>query len=626
MNSEAFSRSEEQLDYPPAYPNGSLHLGHLYESFLYYSYYRLSDYETRENNSSAATKKFLRQIFKHKLELQKNVRLHLGYDVNGLPLTLLARKNFPSEKNCFPRCEELALKNSRTMNEMYTKVGLTELRQVDHYMTNDTKFKTLFETFFEKVKPYLSSTRRPHLYCPSCKTFLARTETSEVEKSAKTYYFSVQDAHRTGVQHRVMTKRPELTLGCILLAKHPDDLRYHNLTEARLKINNKFKTIPVRDSKMINPQVGTGLMFVSAWGGEIDYKILTELGLSVESSLHNDDGTLKNELLTQYNLQSWAEVSSSLFKAETSDTRTTIRELCHTERSSCNQPVIYMNSRQIVLKLTVDLRTRLRKKIQQLRCSTETRNKLLNQLENFRDWCISRSKTYYSFAAEFEGVEFNVDTWFISCLTTLLGSKVIRCQGSDIVGTWAFYSLLAEVLSDTNKIQRLIVHNMIVDPHGQKLSKSKNNAPNVIQLLEGHNLASIRHYFCEKPMDRPIRFNEKEIVDISRYFRKVQNIEYKLDLLMKQQLATDSDSKSSFNAEKSLQSEISFCTEDSQMLVALKTFYTEDLLNFDFHVLYKIRAWIYKLSRRLNEFIKSQDLSAIRFLFDVCRDVLKAFS
>lgn len=631
----------EQLDYPPAYPNGSLHVGHLLESFVHYAYYNLSDYKTLSKKADPGTKYILDVLEKQKKYKKKDVCLNLGFDNNGLPIALEAKKTLGPDKCTdtkllFEECKSVIARNTKLMLEKYNYLGLTNLRCVNHYTTDDQKFKQYFDQFYENLKPFLSYTLRPQLYCKNCETFLANAEVSELNTPTKTYYFSVFDAQKT--EYTIMTRRPELLPGVVFFAKNPSDMRYKNLDNVYLTINGITNKYPVLESRVVNKDVGSGLVYVSAWGGITDYKIIQDLKINISSSLHDLNGNLSKEPLEKFNLLAWEDVIKDTPTLRVEEESSTIKELYHTERGSCTKPVIYLPSKEVVIKLPEVQRIKLISRIDKLECDPKVKDHLRTLAQNFKQWCISRNINYYSFEKTHLQKTFRSDTWSISCLTPLLGSQVVRYQGSDIINTWALYTLLAEVINKTQNLKRLIVHRMVVDPYGQKFSKSKNNAPDADKLLKKYDLKYLRYYFCEKPLDKDICFNEKELLDVSKYFCKIKNLKLKLCKDLQAFGLSAEDLTITPEEHKKLIEQLisnSFKTtegsavskKDILMLRKVCIFYESRLPNFEFsNILFEIRSWMYDLSKQLAKGDYTQETLKLKHtIFNVLNTILGCF-
>lgn len=631
-NTENKKVKKEYLDYPPAYPNGNLHLGHMLESCMYYSYYNLSDYQTWLEKNKGIRSSLVEIIASRPDYIKKSIVLNLGLDNNGLPITLAVKKKSTgielNKLQLFKRCKTLLDDNCKDMYETYKKLGLCDLRAVNNYNTQDNKFRNFFNRFYSALKPKIEYMYRPHLYCPNCKTFLSNAEVSEKDTPTATYYFPVLDEQNN--VYEVMTKRPDLLPGVAFFSKNPTDERYTNLKSVRLTINDVEHKFPVYDSTLVNKDAGTGLVYVSPWGGTIDYKIIKQLDLEIESTLYDSRGQLKDEPLKKYNLSTWAEVLQKINNLRVVEKVSTIKELYHTERSSCNKLVVYIPSKEVVLPIKEDLKLKILNKIQDLKCTNLIKDKLTHVAINLKEWCISRGEEYYSFEETYKEKNFLVDTWAISCLTPLLGQEnsVVRCQGSDIITTWTMYTLIAECILESRYLDKLIIHKMVVDAKGEKFSKSKGNTISPELLIEKYGLKTLRYYFCEKPLEKDIMLKEKQIYDVSKFFKKLENLNHKLatDLYLQKHSEKEDLKEELEDLSKVLLGKKDLRDfKDQKLINRIIPFYIRELEKFNFStVLFECKSWVYYVSKNLKDFTP-EELKIKYLLLKLIETILQAF-
>ncbi|MDO9576786.1 MAG: isoleucine--tRNA ligase [Candidatus Cloacimonadales bacterium] len=100
-------------------------------------------------------------------------------------------------------------------------------------------------------------------------------------------------------------------------------------------------------------------------------------------------------------------------------------------------------------------------------------------------------------------------------------------EGIDQTRGW-FYSMLAisTMLTGKSSYKACLVNDMILDKNGQKMSKSKGNAINPIELMDEFGADAIRWYLMAvSPPWVPTKFDEKGVVEIvNKFFGTLKNV------------------------------------------------------------------------------------------------------
>src|SRR2546427_1999733 len=91
------------------------------------------------------------------------------------------------------------------------------------------------------------------------------------------------------------------------------------------------------------------------------------------------------------------------------------------------------------------------------------------------------------------------------------------CEGVDQTRGW-FYSLLAigVAVFDSPVYKHVIVNELVLDPQGQKMSKSRGNVVNPWQVIEEHGADAVRLYLLSQSQEwLPKRFDRRHIPDVA---------------------------------------------------------------------------------------------------------------
>ena len=103
------------------------------------------------------------------------------------------------------------------------------------------------------------------------------------------------------------------------------------------------------------------------------------------------------------------------------------------------------------------------------------------------------------------------------------------CEGVDQTRGW-FYSLLAigVAVFDSPVYKHVIVNELVLDPQGQKMSKSRGNVVNPWQVIEEHGADAVRLYLLgQSQVWLPKRFDRRHIPDVAGGFLNTLRHSYK---------------------------------------------------------------------------------------------------
>jgi valyl-tRNA synthetase len=115
-------------------------------------------------------------------------------------------------------------------------------------------------------------------WCPKHQTSLSDVETENIEEVAKLYYFKYGP-------FEIATARPETKFGDKYVVMHPDDKRYANWKHGdKLTvewINGPIEATIIKDP-VIDMEFGTGVMTITPWHSSVDFELATKYSLDIE--------------------------------------------------------------------------------------------------------------------------------------------------------------------------------------------------------------------------------------------------------------------------------------------------------------------------------------------------------
>lgn len=397
--------------------------------------------------------------------------------------------------------------------------------------------KEAFVRLYEKGLIY----RGPRLinWSPGLKTAVSDLEVEYHEELGKLYYFKyrVKDSEEF---IPVATTRPETILGDTAVAVHPEDERYKDLIGKLVIVPMLGREIPVIADEYVDISFGTGALKITPGHDPNDYVIGERHNLPVISILDKDakvnDKGGQYEGMDRFDCREkiWADMEAAGLVIKTED------YLHQVPRSQRGGEVI---EPMISTQWFVDIKPMA---TQALDAVKDGRIKIVpefftktyyNWLENIQDWCISRqlwwghripvwygpdgekfcarseeeavaqAKEHYGKETVLEQDPDVLDTWFSSGLWPFssLGwpektpdleyfypTSVLE-TGYDILFFWVVRMIMSG-LEYTGEIpfHTVYLHGMVRDEHGKKMSKTKGNVIDPLDVINEFGTDSLR--------------------------------------------------------------------------------------------------------------------------------------
>ncbi|HEY1074862.1 MAG TPA: valine--tRNA ligase [Patescibacteria group bacterium] len=602
MESQAEARS---ILMPPPNANGALHLGHAYEIAIQDTlirYWRMRGYKTLWQPGADHAGFETQYVFDRKLEKEGRNRF-------SIPRAELYQEIY-----------DFSIANQAVIRQQFERMGASADWSRFRFMLEPDLVKTVYKTFKQLYDDGLIyRAKRPVHWCIKDQTTLSDLEVTDQEQTDKLYYLTYGPV-------TVATVRPETQFGDVAIAVHPEDERYKDLvgTTVDVKMAHQTVSLPVIADDYVNREFGTGALKITPAHDPNDFEIAQRHNLDLPividqyGKLTDQCGQFSGMKIADARAAVVAELES-LGVVEKIEAYPHTVKVCY----KCNRLIEPRIIDQWWLSLTKPSQSK-QKSLRDLAvgavASGETRfiteryeNQFHSWMESVRDWPLSRQivwgiqlPVWYAKdgsvvvtegeepanASELTRDSDVFDTWFSSCqwpfstlgnhnddLETFYPTTAMT-PGYELIFFWVARMMMLGIYTQGKSPYKVVMlHGIVRDGKGQKMSKSKGNTVDPLATADQYGADAIRLalLYGTAPGTDPTASEEKirgmrnfgtKVWNIARYITMSKSADAKSEFIP----VTDAD----HTVIKQLHSTIATVTQaldDYQLHIALESLY-----------------------------------------------------
>ncbi|WP_171315986.1 valine--tRNA ligase [Enterococcus cecorum] len=535
---------------PPPNVTGKLHLGHAWDTTL-------QDMIIRQKRMQGYDTLWLPGMDHAGIATQAKVEAKL--QEQGISRYDLGRGKFVEQ--VWDWKEEYATH----IREQWGKLGISVDYSRERFTLDEGLSKAVrkvFVSLYEKGLIY----RGEYIinWDPKARTALSDIEVIHKDVEGAFYHMTYELADGSGTVE-IATTRPETMLGDTAVAVHPDDERYQHLIGKNVILPIVNKEIPVVADTYVDMEFGTGVVKITPAHDPNDFEVGNRHDLP-RVNVMNEDGTM-NELAGKYAGMDRFEARKAIVKElEELGRLVKIEKMVHSVGHSERTGVVVEPrlSTQWFVKMAPLAKRAIEN--QETEDAVEFYPPRFNQtflrwMENVHDWVISRQlwwghqipawyhketgEMYVGMQAPEDSENWVqdsdvLDTWFSSALWpfSTMGWPDTENEdfkryfptntlvtGYDIIFFWVSRMIFQSLeFTDSRPFKNVLIHGLIRDEQGRKMSKSLGNGIDPMEVIEKYGADALRWFLSNgSAPGQDVRFSYEKMDAAWNFINKIWN-------------------------------------------------------------------------------------------------------
>jgi len=544
---------------PPPNVTGSLHMGHALNNTL-------QDIMIRYNRMLG--KDTLWQPGTDHAGIATQMVVERQMEAEGLTRHDLGREKF------IERVWDWKAESGGTITRQLRRLGASCDWSRERFTMDEGLSKAVQKVFVELHKAGLIyRDKRLVNWDPLLHTAISDLEVENKEQNGKMWYFKYPIEGRDGEFVTVATTRPETMLGDTGVAVHPDDERYTNLVGKNVVLPITGRLIPIVADAYADPEKGTGAVKITPAHDFNDFEVGKRCKLEIINVL--DHNAAINDVAPEHlrGLDRFEARDAIVKEMEGLGLLDKIEENPMTVPYGDRSGVViepwlldqwFVDAEKLAvdaIKAVEDGRTTFHPKSYE--------NIYFDWMRNIQPWCVSRqiwwghqipawygpdghpfveytedearaaAEKHYGVATDVTRDPDVLDTWFSSALWpfSTLGwpddtPEVARyyptdclVTGFDIIFFWVARMMMMGLhFMDEVPFKDVYIHALVRDEKGQKMSKSKGNVMDPLELIDQFGADAVRFTMTSQAVQgRDVKLSISRIEGYRNFVTKIWN-------------------------------------------------------------------------------------------------------